>query len=295
MQQQNTFMAPDGAFHYVNWGGSGPLTHISHATGFCAEMYAPLAERLGSHLRVLGMDDRGHGKTTAPADPESLKSWDVFANDLERFFEHLNEPVIAMGHSRGAVSSMMLAIKRLDLVRALVLIDPTILSTSLTMLLALTQATGLTGLIPIVYGAAHRKGVWPDRQTILEVYRNKPAFSSWKDGFLEGYVRHCTKKTETGTIALCCEPAWEARSFAVCPAGIWRSIPSVRVPTLLLYGSKSDVFVSSAARKFKRKVPHAVLKRFEKTGHFVPMERPDETAEAVLGFLAENGLIPRRP
>ena len=91
MLQDKTFTAPDGAFHYVDWGGAGPLAHISHATGFCAGMYGPLAKGLGSRLRVLGMDDRGHGTTAAPADPGKMVNWDVFANDLERFFEHLKE------------------------------------------------------------------------------------------------------------------------------------------------------------------------------------------------------------
>ncbi len=291
MQHDNTFMAPDGAFHYVNWGGAGPLAHISHATGFCAGMYGPLAKRLASRLRVIGMDDRGHGTTAAPADPEKLRNWDVFANDLDRFFEYLNEPVIAMGHSRGAVTSMMVAIKRPDLVRAMILIDPTILAPSLNLLLLMTQKAGLTGFIPIVSGAAHRKRVWPDQQTILDAYRTKPSFSSWKDGFLEGYVAHCAKKTEDGTITLCCEPAWEARCFAVCPTDVWHVLPRLQVPTLVLYGSQSDVFVSSSARKFRRKVPHAVLQRFEQTSHFVPMERPDETAEAILRFLNWNHLI----
>jgi pimeloyl-ACP methyl ester carboxylesterase len=291
MPHDNTFITHDGAFHYVNWRGAGPLAHISHATGFCAGMYGPLAGRLGSRLRVLGMDDRGHGTTTALADPAKLKNWDVFVNDLERFFEHLNEPVIAMGHSRGAVTSMMVAIKRPDLVRAVILIDPTILAPSLNLLLLMTQKVKLTGLIPIVSGAAHRRSVWPDRQTILDAYRAKPSFSSWKDGFLEGYVGHCTKNTEGGKISLCCEPAWEAQSFAVCPTDVWRVLPRLKVPTLVLYGSQSDVFLSSAARKFRRKVPHAVLKRFEQTSHFVPMERPDETAGAILRFLEENHLI----
>ena len=226
MPHDTTFIAPDGDFHYVNWGGAGPLAHISHATGFCAGMYGPLADRLGSRLRVLGMDDRGHGTTTAPANPAKLENWDVFATDLERFFEYLNEPVIAMGHSRGAVTSMMVAIKRPDLVRAVILIDPTILAPSLNLLLLMTQKARLTGFIPIVSGAAHRKRDWPDRQTILDAYRAKPSFSSWKDGFLEGYVRHCTEKTEGGTITLCCEPAWEARSFAVCPTDVWRRAAS---------------------------------------------------------------------
>jgi pimeloyl-ACP methyl ester carboxylesterase len=291
MQHDNTFVAPDGAFHYVNWGGAGPLLHISHATGFCAGMYGPLAEKLGSRLRVLGMDDRGHGTTAAPADLRKLESWDVFANDLERFFEYLNEPVIAMGHSRGAVTSMMVAIKRPDLVRAVILIDPTILAPSLNLLLLMTQKTRLTRFIPIVSGAAHRNRVWPDQQTILDAYRTKPSFSAWKDGFLEGYVIHCTEKTEGGTITLCCEPAWEARCFAVCPTDVWNVLPRLQMPTLVLYGSQSDVFLSSAAKKFRRKVPHAVLQRFEDTSHFVPMERPDETAEATLRFLEENSLI----
>lgn len=291
MPYDKTFIAPDGPFHYINWGGAGPLAHISHATGFCAGMYGPLAERLGSRLRVLGMDDRGHGTTTAPADPGRLKNWDVFVNDLERFFEHLDEPVIAMGHSRGAVSSMMVAIKRPDLVRAVILIDPTILAPSLNLLLLMTQKAGLTGFIPIVSGAAHRKRVWPDRQTILDAYRAKPSFYSWKDGFLEGYVRHCTKNTEGGEISLCCEPAWEARCFAVCPTDAWSALPRLRIPTLVLYGSQSDVFLPSAARKFRRKLPYAVLQRFEQTSHFVPMERPDETAGAILRFLEENRLI----
>ena len=176
------------------------------------------------------MDDRGHGTTTAPADPGRLKNWDVFVNDLERFFEHLDEPVIAMGHSRGAVSSMMVAIKRPDLVRAVILIDPTILAPSLNLLLLMTQKAGLTGFIPIVSGAAHRKRVWPDRQTILDAYRAKPSFYSWKDGFLEGYVRHCTKNTEGGEISLCCEPAWEARCFAVCPTDAWSALPRLQYP-----------------------------------------------------------------
>ena len=253
--------------------------------GSVPEWYGPLAKRLGSRLRVIGMDDRGHGTTAAPADAEKLRNWDVFANDLERFFEYLNEPVIAMGHSRGAVTSMMVVIKRPDLVRAMILIDPTILAPSLNLLLLMTQKAGLTGFIPIVSGAAHRKRVWPDQQTILDAYRTKPSFSAWKDGFLEGYVADCAKKTEDGTITLCCEPAWEAQCFAVCPTDVWHVLPRLQVPTLVLYGSQSDVFVSSSARKFRRKVPHAVFQRFEQTSHFVPMERPDETAEAILRFL----------
>jgi pimeloyl-ACP methyl ester carboxylesterase len=69
MQSYHTFKAPDGDFSYIDWGGSGPLAHLAHATGFCAGTYTPIAGKLCHRLRVLGMDDRGHGRTTAEAYP----------------------------------------------------------------------------------------------------------------------------------------------------------------------------------------------------------------------------------
>jgi pimeloyl-ACP methyl ester carboxylesterase len=115
--QDHIFSGTDGEFHFIDWGGEGPLAHFSHATGLCAGTYAPLAERLRAHLRVVGMDDRGHGRTRAPADLHKLKNWDIFVDDLESFLENLGEPVIAMGHSLGAAVSLLLAVKRPELIR----------------------------------------------------------------------------------------------------------------------------------------------------------------------------------
>ncbi|MGD8990417.1 MAG: hypothetical protein PVI00_03070, partial [Desulfobacterales bacterium] len=43
--------------------------------------------------------------------------------------------------------------------------------------------------------------------------------------------------------------------------------------------------VATAAKRFRAKVPGAAFRMFEATGHFVPMERPDETADVILEFL----------
>ncbi len=89
MKQHRTFSGPGGDFHWIDWGGRGPLLHLSHATGFCAGVYTPLAERLLAHFRVIGMDNRGHGATSASADPTRLLDWNIFAEDLgiSRTFE----------------------------------------------------------------------------------------------------------------------------------------------------------------------------------------------------------------
>jgi len=289
--RERTFKTPEGAFSYIDWGGAGPPAHIAHATGFCADVYTPLAERLNSRIRMLGMDDRGHGRTRVPADPHRLKDWDVFVEDQERFFEQLGEPVIAMGHSRGGVASLLLAVRRPNLVRALILLDPTILPLSWMWWWYLAKKTGLAGFVPIAHRAARRQREWPDRETILQVYKSKRSFRAWKEGFLEGYITGGTEDTGHGTVRLCCDPAWESRCFAVCPHIIWRYVPRIKVPTLVLYGAESDTFLEPAVRRFKSLLPAATVKGFEGTGHFVPMERPDECAREILSFLEAHNII----
>ncbi|MFH1241183.1 MAG: alpha/beta hydrolase [Pseudomonadota bacterium] len=287
MRQVQEFKGRDGDFHYIDWGGSGPLAHFSHATGFCAGAYTPFTEKLVSHLRVIGIDDRGHGKTRAPADPEKLESWDIFAKDLADFLEHQGRPVIAMGHSRGAVSSLVVAVMRPDLIRALVLVDPTILPFSWMGGWFVAKKMGLSRFIPIAARAARRRRVWPNREAILSAYGVKSPFREWKDGFLDAYIDNGTEDTEEGAIRLCCDPTWESRCFATCSHDVWRYISRLQVPTLVLYGSESDTFLKPAVKRFKTKAPAAVFRYFEGTGHFVPMERPDESAEAILTFLRD--------
>ena len=282
------FRGSDGDFHFIDWGGSGPIAHFSHATGLCAGTYTPLAERLRPHLHIFGMDDRGHGGTRAPANLQKLKNWDIFVDDLERFVEDLGEPVVAMGHSRGATVSLLLAIKRPDLVRALILIDPTILPFSWMWWWYLAKLTGLARFVPIVATAAKRRSVWPDQQSILDAYRAKAVFQTWQAGFLEAYVQGGTQRNGNGTIRLSCDPAWESKCFAACPHDVWQYIPRLKKPALILYGAESDTFLAPAAKRFKAKVPQVALRCFEGTGHFVPMQRPDETAEAIRDFLNDE-------
>ena len=284
---------PDGGgeFHFMDWGGSGPLAHFGHATGFCASTYTPLAERLRARLHMIGLDDRGHGKTTAPADPRKLKNWDIFYRDWERFFERFDEPVIAMGHSRGAILSLLLAVKRPDLVRAVILIDPTLLPLTWMVPWYLAKKLNLTRLYPIAARAAKRKAIWPDSTTILSAYGRKYPFRAWEKGFLEGYVAGGTARNGEDGIHLTCAPAWESKCFSTYPHDLWGVVKRLRHPTLVIYGAESDVFVAPAVKRFERTVPNAVLRRVEGVGHFVPMERPDETAEAISSFLEESGLI----
>jgi len=290
MKQDQVFDGKDGSFHYLDWGGTGPLAHFAHATGLCAHSYTPLVSQITRQLRVIGMDDRGHGKTTAPADTRKLQNWDIFVDDLELFLSSFQKPIVAIGHSRGAVVSMLLALRKPELIRALILIDPTILPFSTMWLVYLAKKTRLNRYFPIAARAAKRNGTWPDRKTILSAYQKKGMFKTWQKGFLEAYLEDGTQVKDDGQVCLSCEPAWEARCFSAYPHDLWRDIPLVQQPVLVLYGEKSDTFLPSAVRRFQSILPHAQVRCFQNTSHFVPMEKPAETVLSIRSFIAEHSL-----
>ena len=65
-----------------------------HATGFNAETYRILLEKLlsyfGDQISIYALDQRGHGLSKAKSDHTQLKSWDVFVDDGKEFIDSIN-------------------------------------------------------------------------------------------------------------------------------------------------------------------------------------------------------------
>ncbi len=71
--------------------------------------------------RVIAMDNRGHGKSDKPRDPQSYRPW-VMAEDCRALLDHLRIPMAhVMGYSMGARISVFLALAHPDRIRSLVL------------------------------------------------------------------------------------------------------------------------------------------------------------------------------
>ncbi|MFC1885269.1 alpha/beta fold hydrolase [Thermodesulfobacteriota bacterium] len=277
-----TFQSTNGEFHYISWGGNGPLAHFAHATGLCASVYSKMIEVLLPHLEVTGLDFRGHGKTKALADPNRLKSWDIFYDDLEIFIKHLDHPIIAIGHSLGGTVSLKMAACQPELISALIVIEPGIMPPSWRPWVYLAQKSGLFRFVPFFTRAAKRKSEWSDSEEVWNSLKGKGPFRKWRDEFLSDYIREGMVKEKNETIRLACNPLWEGRYLAMAPYNIWKFVRRIKVPTLVLYGAQSTTFLPPVIKKFREEVPHAVIHKFKETGHFVPMERPVETADIIL-------------
>jgi pimeloyl-ACP methyl ester carboxylesterase len=99
-----------------------------HATGFNAMTYQSLLAPLGLRQRVAALDMRGHGRSTMPAKPGRMKSWHRYRDDVIEWLEReAPHGVVLSGHSMGATVALLVAGKRPDLVKGLVLADPVIM------------------------------------------------------------------------------------------------------------------------------------------------------------------------
>ena len=135
-----------GEFSVLRRPGIGTAqvsVHFAHATGFNAETYRELFAMLDPSIRLYAMDARGHGRSTAVADPKRLRSWRPYREDLEAFVETLRQPLVLAGHSMGATVSLELAAARPNLVKGLVLIDPVIIAPLQIPTIAVARILGL--------------------------------------------------------------------------------------------------------------------------------------------------------
>ena len=275
-------------FKYINWSEKGDLLHIAHATGLCSGVYSEFSKKLTEQHKVIGLDFRGHGKTKAPADPRKLKNWEVFNNDLEAFFRHFNQPLVAIGHSMGGTVSAVLAARYPGLVSKLILIEPGFMPPVWRPFVYFVQKTGVSMHVPFVTSVTRRNKNWKDKASAITELHNKGPFKSWRNEILEDYIHEGTEKSVDESIELRCNPIWEGRILATAPCGIWSEVSKIKSPTLILYGAKSKTFLPSVVSKIKKLVPHAILKEMPNAGHFIPMEHPKESAEIVLRFIQEG-------
>lgn len=273
---------------WVEWGGDGPDLTFAHANGFPIATYRPLLERLERGVRVTGWQARPLRPGTRP---EEISTWGPLARDLaEEVAEKFSVPVIGVGHSLGAVLTLLAASEHPDLFRGLVLLDPVIFTGVRSRLVRLMKRTGQTHRIPVLAGALRRRDHWPDRETARRAWTKLLAYDGWSTASFGAYLdAGLTEEPDRGGLTLTYPKAWEARIFETIPDDVWDAVGRLRLPILLLRGEDSDTLSRAAARRFVRLAPQAEHQEVPETGHLFPMQRPKWVAATILEWVANLG------
>lgn len=270
---------------FLDSEGDRPPLHFSHANGFPVSMYLPWMAGLARDFRVLGLSLRGQDGLS-----EGISSWHRVALDLAGFLDSRGlGPVVGVGHSIGAVTTLLCAARRPDLFSRIVLLDPPIFPRRWVLLFRWASLFGLKRRFPPAARARRRRNGWKDRQEALDYFRTKEMFHGWKEEYLRAYVTYGLRPDPDHGTVLVCPPEAEARGFENYPMDVWSWPQRLRTPALLVRGAESNVLTDATCRSFCRLCPHAKTVVVDGAGHFIPMQRPEETLRLIRDFCASGG------
>lgn len=268
------------AVHELRGYDELPTLLISHATGFHAHCYTPIANALVEHFRSVALDYRGHGLTEV--DPSWEVDWSRFGDDALAVARALADdgPIVGFGHSMGGAALLMAAHRAPELFERLVLFEPISHEASPG---SVTREE--IREYPIVQGALRRRRSFPSFDAAYENFRSKPPLSLMVPEVLHNYVDHGFRPgvdADGPMLELRCAPELEAEIFVTGrDNGVWQLLPEIRTPCLVIAGHVEEAQPSTQAEAIAKRLPNGTYVLLDHQTHFGPFSHPLEIARLI--------------
>ena len=268
----------------LDWGGDGPLALLHHANGYCAALWAPVAQRLRDRFRVIAMDARGHGDSSKPKSADAYH-WSRLGRDVIEVAEQLvsthpdQRVALGLGHSLGGAVMLLASAERPDLFECQVWVDPAIPP----LYPGKHGSRWKRSVDALARRAQRRRHIWPSREAARSQWQEKKIYASWNPSVLELYLAEGLEDRPDGQVQLKCPTDIEAAVFeASLGVDVWSVAERVRARTLIQWANRGNFSRRGFEKLAKSLVDGRVVE--VDAGHLVPMERPDCVVEAVLEF-----------
>jgi pimeloyl-ACP methyl ester carboxylesterase len=257
--------------HYLEWGrpDARPVICV-HGYTSCAQAFNALARRLGDRVRLIAMDVRGHGESEWSAD--AAYDYPDQAADLAGLADALvSGPFVLIGTSMGGVIAMTYAAGHADRLRGLLLNDigPDVEPGT-------SRITGQVGSRPDDFATfdeaiAYRRSISPitaarpledQRELVLGALRQQPDGRwGWKldPVYITGRAARVARSTPQR-------------------AALWPVLKSLTCPTLVVWGTDSDVLSEAQARRMTATLPCGELVAIPGIGHAPTLVEPEALA-----------------
>jgi N-formylmaleamate deformylase len=249
--------------HYTRTGGNKPpivLLHGLTANGAC---WATLARALEEDCDVIMPDARGHGKSSAPV---YGYRYEDHANDVVGLIEALQllHPIL-LGHSMGGMTAAVVASRNPELIRCLILADPTFLS-------------------PKVQKEIRDSDVVDQHRRYLNM--------SLDDVVAEARIRHPNRSLETIELIARARLQTSLGAFDVLtppnPDYI-EVVSTIKIPSLLVIGGSGGVVSPDVAADLQCLNPRLHVEQIPEAGHGLHYDQPERFAIVVRSFLRSFG------
>jgi N-formylmaleamate deformylase len=245
--------------HYLRTGGDKPPLILLHGLLGSGACWTPVARALEGAYDLVMPDARGHGKSSAP---DQGYGYPEQASDVIGLVGGLGlaSPIL-LGHSMGGMTAAVVASRGSEIIRGLVLVDPTFLSPE-----------------------------WQREVRNSDVAeQHRRALGRTKDDLLaEARARHPRRSLEL--LELQAEARLHTRlaAFDVLepPNPEYRQLVSaIEVPTLLVIGDAGNVVSLETARELQGLNARVRIEQIRNAGHGLPYDQPEGLAAVVKSFL----------
>ncbi|MEI4272067.1 alpha/beta hydrolase [Klenkia sp. LSe6-5] len=278
-------------------GGRRARALYVHGLGGASTNWTDLAALLAHRVEGYALDLPGFGRSAPP--PHGSYSVVGHVRAVEAVLADVaarpgpghGEPVHLLGNSLGGLVSLLVAVRRPDLVASLTLISPAMpvyrVPPAFDRAIALLLVPG----VPALAEKRLRLGAPEDRvRATLEMCFGDP-----------GRVPPARLAEAVEEMRVRDGQAWSGRALTrsmrglmtsylrVGRANAWRAARGVRVPALVVWGDRDKLVDPRLAPRLAAALPDARLQVQPGIGHVAMMEAPEETARAVLDLLDEVG------
>jgi pimeloyl-ACP methyl ester carboxylesterase len=273
MHTDRTIVLHGQRFHYTDWGppAAPPVIALHGITGH-ARTWDDEARLLARRLRVLALDQRGHGDSD-PA-PDGDYADDALLGDLFAFVEALGlRRFSLLALSLGGRVAINFAGRHPDRVERLVVVDigPEI------------APAGRARVGALMAGAPERFESVED--VVAHMRANSPRYT---DAMLRHRARHAVRPLPDGGFTWKYDRALRdaiRQGRMRAPADLWPQWRAITCPTLLVRGAESDVLSEDTAKRMIDALSAARLAVVPGAGHTVPGDQPAAFQSLLREFL----------
>lgn len=237
---------------------------FANSLGTDMRLWDPILPLLPPGLRLIRFDKRGHGLSTCPPSPYSMGA---LVSDTERLLDHLQvKDCVFVGLSIGGMIAQGLAVKRLDLIRAMVLSNT-------------AAKIGTPELWDARIADVEDGGIEKLADAVMErwfstKFRASPELELWRNML--------TRQEDQGYMG--CSAAISGTDFYTTTAGL-------RLPTLGIAGSEDGSTPPDLVRETVDLIPGSEFHLIRKAGHLPCVEQPEEYARVLSDFLRAVGHV----
>ncbi len=243
---------------------AGVPVAFAHALGLDLHLWDGVLPLLPQGLRLIRYDVRGHGGTEVPPGPYSMGG---LVRDAEQLLDGLAvKGAVFVGLSLGGMIAQGLAVKRPDLVRALVLSNTAA---------KIGTAEGWRARV----AAVRQGGMAAVATTVIDRWFSR---LSRQDGLASAWEKRLLATSPEG-YAGCCA-ALAGADFITPTSGL-------HLPALIIAGTEDGATPPDLVRELADLIHHARFRLIRGAGHLPPIDRPAEFAAEVADFLRHIGAV----